>query len=441
MSSLNIGYRHILPVLPFAFVLAGQYGRSLTQSRPRKIACRSVGLAHRRVAVVYPDYLTYFNETVGGARGGKRLPGRSDLEWGQDLPRLRAYLAENEISEVFLSYFGTTPPEHYGIRYRPLPAWPPRGIPGQLAYHPDYPLPGVYAISAANLVGARFEDAPGTFAWFKLQEPLAVIGNSIYLYRVPRLLDVAALPVNVVLAGLNLADLPTAVIENDLHTNDLIPRWMDASQALIFPQGQMVLVMDEETAVHPLLAERLVTLLPMAEQMTSGDGTQQIQYFDADLDVALAEYLQANVGKVVYVSSSPAATLEEVTLMDAPVDFGTAVTFLGYEQVTNPIKPGGVVQLLSYWRVNELVDAPLATFVHLLAPDGSVLAQVDGLGVATQYWHPGDIIVQAHQFQAPDPLPEGMGWLALGLYRSDTLTRLPVNDMFDRILIVVDATQ
>lgn len=102
--------------------------------------------------------------------------------------------------------------------------------------------------------------------------------------------------------------------------------------------------------------------------------------------------------------------------------------------------PEGDIQLLSYWRVNEPVDAPLAIFAHLLAPDGSILAQFDGLGVATDYWYPGDVIVQVLPLLIPSSLPEGTRWLAVGLYRSDTLTRLSVtsaDEMADRILINV----
>ncbi|NLE46236.1 MAG: hypothetical protein GX620_16065, partial [Chloroflexi bacterium] len=207
ISELNIGYRHILPILPFVFIIGGQ-SIGLVRARWQKIVWIGL-LGWLAVASLsaHPFYLTYFNELVGGPSGGKDFLVVSDLDWGQDLPGLQVYLDERQVDEVYLSWFGTTPPEHYGIEYRPLPAWPPRGLPTQLPYHPVYPLPGAYAISAANLVGARLSQ-PDTFVWFRMRQPQATIGHSIYIYEVPRLLDVDAAPANVLLSGALLADLP-----------------------------------------------------------------------------------------------------------------------------------------------------------------------------------------------------------------------------------------
>jgi hypothetical protein len=229
-SSLNIGYRHILPMLPFLYVWGGA-AVFLAKQRWQKVA--GLALLGWLIVVswgIYPYYLTYFNELAGGPRNGLNHLVVSDLDWGQDLPGLGDYVAQNGIDELYLSYFGTTPPEQFGIRYRPIPAWPPRGIPEQWPFHPNYPLPGTYAISAANLMGARFAENPYTLAWFRSQTPEAVVGNSIYVYEVPRLLDTAAPPVNLLLSGLALADVPGEFVANQLHTNDLRPRWFDAQR-------------------------------------------------------------------------------------------------------------------------------------------------------------------------------------------------------------------
>ena len=47
----------------------------------------------------------------------------SNLDWGQDLPALRAKMDELGIETVNLAYFGKGVPEAYGIRYRPLPGY------------------------------------------------------------------------------------------------------------------------------------------------------------------------------------------------------------------------------------------------------------------------------------------------------------------------------
>ncbi len=39
-------------------------------------------------AFAYPNYLAYFNETVGGPKNGYKYVTDSNVDWGQDLKRL-----------------------------------------------------------------------------------------------------------------------------------------------------------------------------------------------------------------------------------------------------------------------------------------------------------------------------------------------------------------
>ena len=423
-SSLNIGYRHILPVLPFFFVIAGQ-AIPLARRRWRQVVLAGLlGWLILASVAICPFYLAYFNELVGGPSGGRHCLVVSDLDWGQDLPGLSAYLKGHAIEQVYLSWFGTTPPERYGIRYRPLPAWPPMGDPQRLPFHPAYPLPGVYAISVANLEGARLSN-PDTFAWFQARQPEANVGYSIFIYHVPRLLDPQAPPINVLLSGVPLADLPASTVETRLHTNDVRPRWFDARQAMAFPSGRTVMLISSETPVEPALAERLLQSVSPSERLYTHEGILYDLY-DFDASAQLESYLHTSVQRQVYTSAALVPASGEVRALEAPVRFGEAASFLGYELLTGRIEPGGEVMLLSFWRVEQRIDAPLAIFVHLLSSNASILGQHDGLDVPTEGWYPGDVIVQIHRFDVSDALPDGALWLELGLYRTDTLERLPV---------------
>jgi len=438
-SSLNIGYRHILPVLPFLFVMAGQ-SVYLARTRWRQVLLAVLlGWLALASATIYPFYLAYFNELAGGPLGGRRCLVISDLDWGQDLPGLSAYLREHSVEEVYLSWFGTTPPEHYSIRYRPLPAWPPMGDPQRLPFHPQYPLPGVYAISAANLEGARLAD-PATFAWFRTGQPQAHIGYSVFIYRVPRLLDPDAPPVNVSLSGVSLSDLPASVIKTRFRTNDLRLRWFDARRAMVFPAGHSVMVVAPATPPDPALAERFIPTTSSPEQLrTPPGGTCDV--YDLEAGEGLESYLRTKIQRQIATSPVLVPDRAEVRALEAPVRFGRAASFLGYELLTARVEPGGEVALLSFWRVEQPVKVPLAIFVHLLAPDGSILGQHDGLNVPTEGWHAGDVIVQVHRFGVPATLPDGSLWLELGLYRTDTLERLPASvpeapeAVIDRLLL------
>jgi hypothetical protein len=370
--------------------------------------------------LIHPYYLAYFNETVGGPDKGKAFLVVSDLDWGQDLVGLQQYVQQHDLDTLYLSYFGTTPPEFYGLHYRPLPAWPPRGIPGQTWYHPDYPLPGTYALSVANLVGARFEQNPQTFAWFWKQTPVARIGHSIDVYEVPRLLDPQAPAVDILLAGTELAQLPATVIENEMHTNDLRPRWIDWQQGLVLPPGPVWLLGVQGEAPAPSLAERFLS----TEARPLPNSNLQLAQLDGE---ALMAARRAQATCVLLA--------DDGTQLAAPVAWDTAVSLVGYEWVDNTVEADGRLELLTYWQVQTPTQAPLTMFAHLLGSNGDLLAQYDGIGVSPVYWHTGDWLVQRHLIPLPAEIPAAPPLVAVGLYDTDTLARLPLANGGDKVLI------
>jgi hypothetical protein len=94
----------------------------------------------------------------------------SNLDWGQDLERLRRFLQENKVATVYLSYFGRADPAEFGIRgIRPLTQnLRPRGW---------------VAVSKAHIAGLALDDY--NLAWLKPHPPVARIGKSILVYYFP----------------------------------------------------------------------------------------------------------------------------------------------------------------------------------------------------------------------------------------------------------------
>jgi len=212
-SGFNLGYRHLLPALPFLFVFAGQVVAAAGEQTSKvpedfvslparhgfwsnhveRIGRRNVILglvailcAWQLVGTlrIHPHYLAYFNELVGGPKNGYRYLVDSNLDWGQDLKGLGAYLKAQGVDQVELSYFGTADPAYYGIHYRCLPSF---GIlsKDKCPIEPGFQnRAGIFAVSATNLQGVYLKD-PHTFDWLKAREPEAVIGYSIFVYRVP----------------------------------------------------------------------------------------------------------------------------------------------------------------------------------------------------------------------------------------------------------------
>jgi hypothetical protein len=151
LSHLNIGHRHLLPIYPALFIVAGALGRWFAPPL-RWTALLPAALIAWHVAesaAIYPHYLAYFNELAGGPSQGYEHLVDSSLDWGQDLPGLKAWLDRNERpgETAYLAYFGNGEPRYYHIRAQRLAF-----INGFHEDEPYIPLgPGLYCVGATML--------------------------------------------------------------------------------------------------------------------------------------------------------------------------------------------------------------------------------------------------------------------------------------------------
>ncbi len=126
-SHLDIGVRHVLPMYPFAAVLAGASGWTLAKgSRGGQYAVAALLLFQAISSVhAFPDYLPYANEAFGGSGRSYRLLSDSNVDWGQELKEVSAYLRAhpaNPGEECWFAYsLPTVPQANYGIPCKPLP--------------------------------------------------------------------------------------------------------------------------------------------------------------------------------------------------------------------------------------------------------------------------------------------------------------------------------
>ena len=219
-GNINIGIRHILPVFPAAFILIGVAGRWLTDAwevgrkptrrgrdhGPTHDVGRStfsgaiarwtvVGcLAWQVVAVVnaYPNYLAYFNLIAGGPKNGYKHLVDSSLDWGQELPALKKWLDTNVSGQspkprVYFSYFGSTPPDVFGIDAVLLPGfWDRQQLDPkiQAPFEPEL-SPGLYCISATMLQSVYNQAAGGPWLTTHEQAYQQVLRNIVALYSAP----------------------------------------------------------------------------------------------------------------------------------------------------------------------------------------------------------------------------------------------------------------
>jgi hypothetical protein len=196
-SNTIVGLRYILPIYPFVFLLISSLLRSdfrLSGLLASLIIVLSIWYVAGTVRI-YPHYLAYFNETVGGPANGYKYLVDSNVDWGQDLKGLKAYMDENGIDSIKLAYFGSADADYYGINYEYLPSV---GLepqkPGQYWWYEmtpenDSPLPpqqGTIAVSATILASPGwmqplFQDS---YAWLREHEPVDHVGYSILIYQI-----------------------------------------------------------------------------------------------------------------------------------------------------------------------------------------------------------------------------------------------------------------
>ena len=198
LSPLSIGHRHLLPIYLFLIVFSSKVARVFDAPRPRVLAAVCAGLltwSALEVVFVYPHFLGYFNEIAGGPAAGYRWLVDSNVDWGQDLKGLAKYRREHPEGPLYLSYFGAAKPEFYGIRAEFLPGSFNPGLSPQPFRTDVVPFDRVasgsmVAVSATNLQCAYLTDqlVPGIEEFMgrlKHLEPIAHIGFSIFIYRVP----------------------------------------------------------------------------------------------------------------------------------------------------------------------------------------------------------------------------------------------------------------
>lgn len=180
-SNLNIGIRHVLPALPFLFLLLGPIFMTtlnrMRESVAMALAAGAIATSAYDAAAVHPDHLTFFNAIAGGPdRGGEWLLD-SNLDWGQDLYRVRAAVAAIDPDATpYLLYFGHVDPALYGLRYELLPRTPVEGI---IAVSENFLGGYAYLTVAPN--GGMTGVAGDTAAWLRPLQPVARVG-SIRIY-------------------------------------------------------------------------------------------------------------------------------------------------------------------------------------------------------------------------------------------------------------------
>ena len=173
-SNLNMGIRHALPIIPLlsvlgarAFAHAGEllHGRWLVAAR----CMAGTGLVS--AALTAPHYLNYYNFAALGRGNQVNVVGD---DWGQDRYAFAKFVREHHIEPLY--YHTQTPTrqmeaDYLGIKYTPLTCKTRVPAGAWAAIHGQY----------VHRWLAEKNCAP----WLRGLEPVHVINDNVFLYRIP----------------------------------------------------------------------------------------------------------------------------------------------------------------------------------------------------------------------------------------------------------------
>lgn len=208
-GNLNIGYRHLFPILPFLYVLVAKtvfdiLKREVDHPVTHRLLRIFLTIATLFIIAIpilsYPSYLSYFNIIGGGHEKGYQYVTDSNYDWGQDLRRLRDFV--DNYNECVGKRFETPYCEPFRTMTAPKdqsidtirvdyfggsnPAW-------QLgAYHKGWhshllPEAGWYGLSIGFLQEnwhKTLDPGEASYSWLRGRTPDFRVGDSLFVYYI-----------------------------------------------------------------------------------------------------------------------------------------------------------------------------------------------------------------------------------------------------------------
>ncbi len=162
-SHIDIGIRHVLPVLPFLFIFASRLAE--TSNLILKPVVAGIVILHVAFGVLaYPNFIAYFNQIAGGSGGGINHLIDSNLDWNQNMKRFAVFAKENNIKEVYTYCWDLQAFQYYGVKANFLPTTPVNGV----------------VVICAHQLKIRYDY---DFSWVEKYPPNDVVASGMYIWR------------------------------------------------------------------------------------------------------------------------------------------------------------------------------------------------------------------------------------------------------------------
>jgi hypothetical protein len=424
-KGLNVGYRHVLPVHPFLYLLIAGGLTALRERARREPLLKTAGLVLAAWYVagtlaVFPDQIAYFNELVGGPDGGYRYLVDSNLAWGQSSGARQAYL------------------DAYPATHSAPPA---------ARFQPEA---GRYIVNASYLQGVGLGD-PYTYEWFRHREPVEIVRHSLLVYDVPPF-EVGW----VAQCETPRAPLSDKTLAGDVGQEDVHAIRFDCTQAWIYPgagrQGGLYaldrthvaeggIALPSLLAQDPLPRDPLIAGHLRAARLSFDQNSQPHGFVLYEMPPGVVQYPAATPVYACRDNRAPAASLEERLIEGsaaAPLALDGPLAFLGAAAYPT----ADAWQVETWWRVTAgPIARPFSILGQLVSAEGEVWSMYDKLSVSPLTLLEGDVLVQRHLFAAPPQ--ESEAWLRTGAYWLDDMQRWPVSSApgADALLLRLDREQ
>jgi tetratricopeptide (TPR) repeat protein len=185
-AGMNIGLRHILPMYPFLYALAGGAAAKLMENGRKWIYAVAALVLFQVITTtrVFPAYMAYANELWGGPSRTYKYLSDSNVDWGQQLKSTKTYLERKGIKDCWFIYFAEGPVrmKDYGIPCKPLVTIGTLWLDEELDIPPS--VDGSVLISAGTLSGFEFGPGPlNPYEVFKLRQPTDVIDYAVFVFN------------------------------------------------------------------------------------------------------------------------------------------------------------------------------------------------------------------------------------------------------------------
>jgi serine/threonine protein kinase len=262
--------------------------------------------------------------------------------------------------------------------------------------------------------------------------PLATLTPEVQLVPVP---DVVRMPVNEARRALERAGLRFVLLEerDEPGAERSVVLEQSPAPGELVPLGVEVSVVVSGSGRELTLPGVVGYPVEMVRNGLESDGLRVvIEEVWSTQPEGMVVAQEPERGTMIYAGDTVTLTVSGGVEIPVPLEVNLAdlVVLESAELRQETFQPGEVIAVTLRWYALRSIETYYVVFVHLIGPDGRLVAQQDAEPISpTTAWVPGVEVVDPHQVGIPAGLPAGRYQLRTGMYpQGQPGSRLPIVD-------------